>query len=309
MKQPPQSPPDIPFRRDMSFEYGVAGGIMPGVVRLVAENPGPFTFKGTNTYLVGSKSLAVIDPGPADPRHCAAILDAAKGRPITHILTTHAHRDHVDGLAELQTKTGARSVGFGRAQLEVPDALKSPSGKDFVDLDFAPDVAAKDGDVFEGEDWALEALHTPGHAPDHICFHLKGRGVVFSGDHVMSWNTTVIAPPEGRMADYLGSLSRLLETNSDLYLPGHGGRLDDARRSVKAFLLHRQWREQAVLGAIRRKMVTVREMVAMIYKDLDEKLLTAAGLSVMAHVEHLREQDLVSYEDPLGFDTPLRANE
>lgn len=162
--------------------------------------------------------------------------------------------------------------------------------------------------MIEGEDWALQALHTPGHAPDHLCFHLAGTGVVFSGDHVMSWNTTVIAPPEGRMADYLASLQRLLDTESDLYLPGHGGRLDEARRTVKAFLLHRQWREQAVLSAIRRKGATVREMVAMIYRDIDDKLLAAAGLSVMAHVEHLREQGTISYTEPLDFDTTLEAN-
>ncbi|KUO64718.1 MAG: MBL fold metallo-hydrolase [Alphaproteobacteria bacterium BRH_c36] len=305
MKKRHAQPLEVPLRREMSFEYGVASGVVPGVVRLVAENPGPFTFKGTNTYLVGSKSLAVVDPGPADESHCRAILDAAQGRPITHILITHAHRDHVDGLAALQAETGAQSVGFGRSQLVAPEALNSPSGKDFVALDFAPDLAVGDGDLIEGEDWMLEALHTPGHAPDHLCFALTGRGVVFSGDHVMSWNTTVIAPPEGRMAHYLCSLSRLLDTDSDLYLPGHGGRLEEARRTVKAFLLHRQWREQAVLGAIRKKGATVREMVAMIYRDLDEKLLAAAGLSIMAHVEHLREQGAVNYADPLGFDTPL----
>ncbi|MBU1212298.1 MAG: MBL fold metallo-hydrolase [Alphaproteobacteria bacterium] len=291
----------------MTFEYGVPSGMVPGVVRLVSENPGPFTFKGTNTYLVGSKSLAVVDPGPADERHCRAILNAAHGRPITHILITHAHRDHVDGLAALQAETGAQSVGFGRAQLIAPEALNSPSGNDFVALDFAPDLAVGDGDLIEGEDWTLEALHTPGHAPDHLCFALAGREVVFSGDHVMSWNTTVIAPPEGRMADYLTSLSRLLDTDIDTYLPGHGGRLEEARRTVKAFLLHRQWREQAVLGAIRKNGATVREMVAMIYRDLDEKLLAAAALSVMAHVEHLHEQGAVTYADPLGFDTPLMA--
>lgn len=291
----------------MSFEYGIARGIMPGVVRLVAENPGPFTFKGTNTYLVGSNSLAVIDPGPKDERHHEAILAAARGREITHILITHAHRDHLDGLEALKAATGAKSVGFGRAHLDVPDALKSPSGKDFVDLDFAPDIAATDGDWIKGEDWAIEALHTPGHAPDHLCFALPSLGVIFSGDHVMSWNTTVIAPPEGHMADYLASLSRLLEIESDLYLPGHGGRLDGARRTVKAFLLHRQWREKAILGVIRRKGATVRQIVEMIYRNIDEKLLAAAGLSVMAHVEHLRQQNLVRYAEPLGFDTPLRA--
>lgn len=299
--------PEVPFRREMTFEYGVPGGIIPGVVRLVAENPGPFTFKGTNTYIVGSRDLAIIDPGPEDERHFDAIVAAVQGRTVSHIFITHAHRDHVDGLARLQAATGARSVGFGRAQLDAPAALLSPSGKDFIDLDFAPDVAAADGQEICGEDWAIEVLHTPGHAPDHICLALKDRGVLFSGDHIMGWNTTVIAPPEGNMADYIASLSRLLDHPSDAYLPGHGGRLDDARRSVKAFLLHRQWREQAILEAIRRRGLNVRGIVGMVYKGLDEKLVTAAGLSVMAHVEHLKGQGLVSYEEPLGFDTRLTA--
>ena len=297
--------PDIPLRREMSFEYDVASGILPGVVRLVAENPGPFTFKGTNTYLVGSKSLAVIDPGPADEAHFEAILEAAQGREISHVFITHAHRDHVDGLARLQAATGATSVAVGRAHMTVPDLLNSPSGKNFIDLEFAPDKRVKDGAVIEGEDWAIEVLHTPGHAPDHICLSLKDRGVLFSGDHVMAWNTTVIAPPEGRMADYMASLARLLELSTDLYLPAHGGRLEEARRTVKAFLLHRQWRERAILQVIRRRGLTVRGIVELIYRGLDEELVTAAGLSVMAHVEHLSEQGMVSYSEPLGFDTPI----
>lgn len=309
-----QDSPDIPLRRDMSFEYGKPSGMAPGVVRLVSENPGPFTFKGTNTYLVGSTSLAVVDPGPADERHLAAILAAAQGRPISHIFITHAHRDHVDGLAALKAATGAKSVAYGRAHLEVPDALNSPSGKDFVDLEFAPDIRVADGDTIDEGDWALEVLHTPGHAPDHICLGLKhgnsakNCGVLFSGDHVMSWNTTVIAPPEGNMADYLASLDRLLQYGTELYLPGHGGRLEKPQRTVKAFLLHRKWREQAILAAIRKSDTSVRGIVEMIYKDIDEKLMTAAGLSVMAHVEHLRDQGTVSFAAPLGFDTPLLAS-
>lgn len=292
----------------MNFDYGVPGGIVPGVVRLVANNPGPFTHNGTNTYLVGSNTLAVIDPGPDDPVHREAILSAAQGRPISHILVTHAHRDHLDGLAKLQAETNAVSAAFGRSHLHVPDILNSPSGRDFVDLEFAPDVMLEDGAVIEGSDWKLEVLHTPGHAPDHLCFLLAERNIVFSGDHVMSWNTTVIAPPEGKMADYIASLSRLLDTNSDLYLPGHGGRLEDARRTVKAFLLHRQWREQAVFDAVRTKGLNVRGIVALIYKGLDEKLIQAAGLSVMAHVEHLAEQGYLRYEEPLGFDTEIAVS-
>ncbi len=300
---------DVDLRREMNFEYGVPGGILPGVVRLVAENPGPFTFKGTNTYLVGSRSLAVIDPGPGDPRHIEAILSAAQGRPITHMFVTHAHRDHVDAIHELKRQTGALAVGYGRSHLTAPEALNSPSGRDFVDLDFAPDLNVSDGAVVEGEEWSLEVLHTPGHAPDHICLGLKDRGIVFSGDHVMAWNTTVIAPPEGSMEDYLASLNRLLSYPSDIYLPGHGGRLEEARRTVKAFLLHRQWREQAVLDCIRRRGLDVRGIVALIYKGLDENLVQAAGLSVMAHVEHLKAQGLVDYAEPLGFDTALTARE
>lgn len=291
----------------MNFSYGVPGGILPGVVRLVANNPGPFTHNGTNTYLVGSQSLAVIDPGPDDPSHRDAILAAANGRPISHILVTHAHRDHLDGLAKLKEATNAISMAYGRAHLEVPEQLNSPSGRDFVDLDFAPDVRIEDGAVIEGEDWKLEALFTPGHAPDHLCLLLADQNVIFSGDHVMGWNTTVIAPPEGRMADYNASLSKLLDINCDLYLPGHGGRLEDARRTVKAFLLHRQWREQAIHAAIRNKGLNIRGIVSLIYKGLDEKLIQAAGLSVMAHVEHLKEQGLVTYEEPLNFDSEISA--
>ncbi len=300
---------EIPLRREMVFDYGVPSGILPGVVRLVAENPGPFTFKGTNTYLVGSKSLAVIDPGPVDEAHFEAILTAAQGRQISHIFVTHAHRDHVDGLTRLQAATGAASIAVGRAHLDVPDVLNSPSGKSFIDLEFEPDQQVADGDVIEGEDWTIEVLHTPGHAPDHVCLALRDRGVLFSGDHVMAWNTTVIAPPEGRMADYMASLARLLELGIDLYLPAHGGRLEDARRTVKAFLLHRQWRERAILQAIRRRGLTVRGIVGLIYRGLDDELVTAAGLSVMAHVEHLSEQNLVRYDAPLDFDTPLGATE
>ncbi len=289
----------------MVFDYGVPSGMAPGVVRLVSNNPGPFTFKGTNTYLVGSTSLAVVDPGPADERHLDAILKAIHGRTVSHIFITHAHRDHVDGLMALQQATGAKSVGYGRSHLVVPEALKSPSGNDFVDLGFAADIQVMGGETFESDDWALEVLHTPGHAPDHICLGLKDRGVLFSGDHVMGWNTTVIAPPEGHMADYLASLNQLLDYGSELYLPGHGGRLEEPRRTVKAFLLHRQWREQAILAAIRKRETSVRSIVEMIYADIDEKLLMAAGLSVMAHVEHLRDQGSVTFKAPLDFDTAL----
>ena len=298
---------DLEFKTGMSFSYGAPTGIGPGVVRLVCETPGPFTFKGTNTYFIGSTELAVIDPGPADQKHIDDILRVAGDRPISHIVITHTHRDHVDNAAALKQATGAITCGYRRTGAERGNIERSPSGTEFVDIDFNPDLELADGDEITGADWTLRALHTPGHAPDHMCYALEGRDIIFSGDHVMAWNTTVVAPPEGRMADYLLSLQRLLDRSETLYLPGHGGRIDDAPRMVKAYLLHRRWREQAIVAAIRDGNATVREVAALIYDSLDPKLHTAALLSVMAHVEHLIERDVIIGEGPLSFDQQLSA--
>jgi glyoxylase-like metal-dependent hydrolase (beta-lactamase superfamily II) len=290
----------------MAFAYGEPSPMGPGIVRIVAPNPSPLTFKGTNTYLVGSTSLAVIDAGPDSDEHRASILKAAGPRPITYILSTHAHRDHVDGVAKLKAETGAvvaaypRDVEAGRIALE-----NSPSGKYFVDYDFAPDLALRGGDVIEGADWALTAIHTPGHAPDHLCFVIEGRRVVFSGDHVMAWNTTVIAPPEGRMADYVASLEILMDRNDDVFLPGHGERLADPQRTVKAYLLHRNWREKSVLDALAAGATSIRRIVPEVYRGLAPQLIPAATLSVQAHVEYLIEKGLVASDSPLTPDGAL----
>lgn len=290
----------------MAFTYGVPSPMGPGVVRLVADNPSAFTFKGTNTYLVGSTSLAVIDAGPDSADHRAAILKAAAGRPITHIFSTHAHRDHVDGIAQLKAETGAVTAAYARDPAAGKIALEnSPSGSYFVDYDFAPDIALKGGDTITGADWALTAIHTPGHAPDHLCFALEGRKVVFSGDHVMAWNTTVIAPPEGRMSDYVASLEILLDRNDDVFLPGHGDRLNDPQRTVKAYLLHRTWREKSVLDALTAGATTIRQIVPEIYRGLAPQLIPAATLSVQAHVEYLIEKGLVASDLPLTPDRDL----
>ncbi|MBS0237620.1 MAG: MBL fold metallo-hydrolase [Proteobacteria bacterium] len=296
----------LDFKTEMAFTYGVASPMGPGVIRLVADNPSAFTFKGTNTYLVGSTSLAVIDAGPDSADHRAAILKAAAGRPITHIFTTHAHRDHVDGIAALKAETGAVTAAYARDPAAGKIALEnSPSGSYFVDYDFMPDIALKGGDTITGEDWALTAIHTPGHAPDHLCFALEGRRVVFSGDHVMAWNTTVIAPPEGRMSDYVASLEILLDRNDDVFLPGHGDRLNDPQRTVKAYLLHRTWREKSVLDALTAGATTIRQIVPEVYRGLAPQLIPAATLSVQAHVEYLIEKGLVASDLPLTPDRDL----
>jgi len=307
MGRAPDMSEGLKFKTEMEFAYGTPSAIAPGVERLVANNASALTFKGTNTYLVGTATLAVIDPGPADADHLHAILKAAGGRPITHILATHAHRDHVAGMGALQAATGATTCAFRRVSSRL-GAGAGEAASEYVDAGFSPDVHVHSGDRLKGEDWELAALHTPGHAPDHLCFALEGRGLVFSGDHVMAWNTSVVAPPEGRMADYLRSLELLLERNDDMLLPGHGGRILQPRRTVKAYLLHRRWRDQAILEAVRKGTDTVRKLLPVIYRELDEDIVDVATLSLRAHVEHLAERGLIACDDTADIDcvvTPL----
>ncbi len=297
----------IAFKTTMEFAYGEPAPMCPGIVRLVAKNPGPFTFKGTNTYLLGTHQLALIDPGPDMPAHREAIMTAAAGRPITHIFITHAHRDHVDGVYAVKDITGAATYGFGRDGAHPSSRTNSPSGTDFIDYGFEPDVRLAHEDCVSGEDWTLQALHTPGHAPDHLCLALDDRRVLFTGDHVMSWNTTVVAPPEGRMVDYLASLENMLDRRDRLYLPGHGGRMETPLRMVKAYLVHRRVREQSVLAAIREGAATIPEVAAVVYRGLDARLNAAAELSVLAHVEHLAERGLVTCEGSPALDRRVFA--
>jgi glyoxylase-like metal-dependent hydrolase (beta-lactamase superfamily II) len=278
------------------------------ITRLTANNAGPFTNNGTNTYLVGQSTLAVIDPGPRDEAHTQAIIAAAAGRPITHILLTHAHRDHVDGLACLKRLTGAATYGAGREDRERPtvsNRADSPSGSDYADWDFAPDTTMAHGDVIALGDVSLEALHTPGHAPDHLCFALRGTPVLFSGDHVMGWSTSVIAPPEGHMGQYMRSLEALLDRAETHYLPGHGDPLTDGRRTARTYLIHRQMREKAILAAIKDGATTIPAIAAIVYSGIAPPLLNAARLSVQAHVAHLSEKGHLTYSYPLTPDRLL----
>lgn len=285
----------IPFRKEMDFQYGVARELAPGVRRLVANNPGPFTYKGTNTYILGQgDTLVLIDPGPDDDAHFAATMAAIGKKRLGTVIITHTHRDHTDGMPRLLAVTGAKTCGFGRVAKNRGARATSPSGTEFVDLDFKPDIVLKDGGRFHGDGFALTALHTPGHAPDHLCFALEGTPLLFSGDHVMSWNTSVVAPPEGNMGDYMRSLDKLVHRTDEVYLPGHGGRLYQPQRVVKAFVLHRKMREQSILECIRNGNATIGAIVPIVYKGLDSKLIGAAALSVAAHVEHLIEHGQVS---------------
>lgn len=293
---------EIPFDRSMDFAYGIASelglnakGIR--VRRLVARNPGPMTFKGTNTYLVGHEQVAVIDPGPEDLIHRQAILAAAGSAPITHILLTHAHRDHSDGIAGLKAATGAITCGFGAGGARRASAAQHSAARSLLDASFVPDLQLKDGDGVEGAGWALQAIHTPGHAPDHLCFDLTGEAVLFSGDHVMGWNTTVVAPPEGHMSDYIASLEKLIEpgaTRHRVYHAGHGEAIREPDRLVRSFLMHRRMRESMIRDCLVEGLDHVDAITERVYRGISPLLLKAAQLSVLAHLEHLIENGLVS---------------
>lgn len=282
-----------PFTREIHFEYGIAQPLSPLVRRFVAHNPGPLTFKGTNVYVIGHDEVAVIDPGPEDDAHVDALIGALAGETITRIFVSHTHNDHCGAVARLQHLTGAPTYAL-RPGDAVRGAYKPGQagaiGESFADTSFRPDVALDDGDAVEGAGWTLAVVHTPGHAPDHICYALPQEQALFTGDHVMPWSTSVIAPPEGNMNDYMRSLEALLRRDDALFYPGHGGRVHAPRKLVRAYVLHRQWREASIFTAIGDGHRGVDTLVPLLYKDLDEEMRGAASLSVLAHLEHLHRQ-------------------
>lgn len=286
---------------DRAFEpaHGEAVPVASDVVRVTAPNAGPLTFHGTNSYVVGRQTLAVIDPGPQDEAHWHALLAAIGGRPVSHIFVTHTHRDHSPLAARLKAETGATVVaeGLHRAARPLHTGEINPL-KESSDMDFKPDVAVAHGEIIEGDGWAIEALHTPGHTANHVAFALNGTGHVFSGDHVMAWATSIIAPPDGAMSDFMASLDMLSAREDRRYLPGHGGPVTEPQKFVRALRTHRRMREQAVLSRVEKGDRLISEMVAAIYRDTDPRLHGAAALSVLAHLEDLVGRGAVVTDGP-----------
>jgi glyoxylase-like metal-dependent hydrolase (beta-lactamase superfamily II) len=296
-------PVDIPFRRDIAFEYGRLERIAPGLRRIVARNPGPFTFKGTGTYVVGDGTVAVIDPGPDLAEHVDALLAGLAGETVTHILVTHTHRDHSPAAATVKAATGAATYGFGpHAGGRRGEAAVEEGG----DWDFAPDIPVADGDAIEGGGFRFEAVHTPGHTSNHLCFALAGSGILFSGDHVMGWSTSVIAPPDGNMADYMASLDKLLIRQDRFYWPTHGPAITEPQRHVRAFIAHRREREAGVLDCLRAGIGEIDRMVSRLYVGLDPSLRRAAGRSVLAHLIDLIGRGIVSADPEPTVDAHYR---
>jgi glyoxylase-like metal-dependent hydrolase (beta-lactamase superfamily II) len=262
--------------------------VSPLVRRIVANNPGPVTFTGTCSYIVGSGHVAIIDPGPELPEHIEALLDAVRGETVTHIVVTHTHRDHSPAAQAIRAVTGAQIVGCGPHRSARPlftgeiNTLEASSDKDY-----APDRELGDGDVVQGRGWTLQALATPGHMANHLAFVLPEEKALFSGDHVMAWSTTVVAPPDGSMSDFMASLDKLKGRDETLYWPGHGGPVQEPQRFVRALIHHRRQREASILNRLTAGDRTIPEIVSAIYQGLNPALIGAAGLSVFAHLEDL----------------------
>jgi len=281
----PASP--IPFVRAMRFAWGRCDELSPLVRRVIARNPGPFTLHGTGTYLIGRGEVGVIDPGPAQPAHVKAILAAlAPDERISHILVTHSHSDHSPAAALLQKKTGAPIYGM---------PLKARRGEESmleagVDVDFAPNKKLRHGQIVRAPNWTLECLHTPGHLGNHFSFALKEERLLFCGDLVMGWATSIIAPPHGSLKDFLRSLDLLLTRKDTRYWPAHGPHIDKPQRFVRAVRAHRQWRNRSILACLQKRPMTRTQLVQEIYADITPKLHGAAAQSLQAHLEYLQAQ-------------------
>ncbi len=286
---------DIDYNKTFDLVPGQAAEVAPGVRAIVANNPGPFTFKGTVSYIIGRGKVAILDPGPEDDAHIAALLDTVRGETVTHIFVTHTHRDHSPAVPRVKAATGATVYAEGPHRparpLHVGEAGRLDAS---ADLDFRPDIALADGSVVTGNGWTVEALTTPGHTANHMAYALKEADLIFSGDHVMAWSTSIVAPPDGAMGDYMASLEKLAQRKESVYLPGHGGPVRDASRFVQGYIRHRHGREVSILRRLEKGAADIPTLVRAIYIGLDPRLVGAASLSVLAHLEDLVARGVVA---------------
>jgi glyoxylase-like metal-dependent hydrolase (beta-lactamase superfamily II) len=290
---------------DTQFDpaYGKAIELASGVLRLTVNNPGPFTFHGTNSYIVGRDTLAIIDPGPEDEAHYSALLQAIGGRPVSHIFVSHTHRDHSPLASRLARETGAITAAEGPHRPARPLRIGEINPLDAsADTDFSPDLTLQDNSVTDGDGWAIRTILTPGHTANHAVFALEGTGILFSADHVMAWATSIVAPPDGAMVDYMASLDRLLERDDRIFLPGHGGPVRKPRAFMRGLKTHRKMRERAIIERLGQGDRTIGDLVKAIYRDTDPRLYGAAGLSVLAHLEDLVTRGMAMTEGDPSID-------
>ncbi|MGY9074022.1 MAG: MBL fold metallo-hydrolase [Acidimicrobiales bacterium] len=302
------------------FEYGSVDQVTPGVRRVICKNPNPFTFRGTGTYIIGRGEVAVVDPGPALDSHVDDVLAALEpGERVTHILVTHTHSDHSTLVPRMKEMTGALSYGYGphgevraydpndkvdfsayitaeekqkydKEWDDIPEELK----REGADVDFVPDVAVRDGDVIDGGNWTVTAVHTPGHCSNHICFAYNEEKALFSGDHVMGWATSVVGPPDGSMKDYMDSLRKLLDRDDEVYWPTHGPAIPEPRDYVAKFIAHRTEREDQIVGYLGDRPKKIADFIPDMYAAYDKRLWYPAAGSAHAHMLHLYETGKVT---------------
>jgi glyoxylase-like metal-dependent hydrolase (beta-lactamase superfamily II) len=293
---------DIPFDRKFDLTPGAVEELTPNIRRILCNNPSPFTYKGTVSYIIGRGRVAIIDPGPDDAAHIKALLDAVRNETVTHIFVTHTHRDHSPAVPAVKAATGATVLAEGPHRAARPlNVGEAPRLDASNDTDFKPDRALADGEVVEGSGWSIEAVATPGHTANHMAYALRGANVLFSGDHVMAWSTPVVAPPDGSMGDYMASLEKLRVRTEPVYLPGHGGAVTNAPRFVAAYILHRKAREAAIVNWLAQGESDIPTIVEAIYANLDPRLKRAAAMSVLAHLEDLVARGAVVSDGPASI--------
>ncbi|HZQ39276.1 MAG TPA: MBL fold metallo-hydrolase [Rhizomicrobium sp.] len=287
----------LKFNRELNVSYGVRTQLSPLVSHILAPNPGPFTFKGTGVHLVGAgERVAVIDPGPDMAEHLSALKRVIGTRRVSHILITHSHRDHSPAAAALKSWSGAPVYGL-------PDHA-APSGQEGAvdeahDHDFVPDVMVHDGMEIAGDGFSLECVTTPGHTANHVCYALREEKALFSGDHVMGWSTSVIAPPDGDMGQYIASLEKLRTRDETLFYPTHGSPIPDSKGWVEQLIAHRRQREQQILEALRAGACDIAQLARRLYPDIAPGLQAAAAQQVNAHLLHLAEKSAVTRDGAL----------
>ena len=292
---------DVPFNRDFPLKPGVVEEVIPGVRRVLCGNPSPFTFTGTVSYIVGRGKVAIIDPGPDNAAHAQALLDAVRGETVTHIVVTHTHNDHSPNTPRIKAATGAPvyAEGVHRASRPRYESEKH-NPESGADRDFKPDVTVRDGDVIEGDGWRLETVATPGHTANHMAFAWPERELTFIGDHVMGWSTSIVAPPDGSMVDYMASLERLTQRTEHLYFSGHGPEIPEAQKFVRFLMRHRKAREASILHRLGKGEADIPTIVRASYIGIDPRLVNAAGYSVLAHLEDLVARGVVATDgDPV----------
>jgi glyoxylase-like metal-dependent hydrolase (beta-lactamase superfamily II) len=281
----------MPFDRNFDAPYGECLTVAPRIARLLAPNPGPFTFKGTGVYILGDRGVAVVDPGPDIPTHIEALKRTLAGRRVTHILVTHTHRDHSPAAAALKAFSSAKIYAFGpHPENDDDSGTKIEEGGD---RNFIPDVRVTDGQVLVCDGFTIECVFTPGHMSNHMCYALKEEKALFTGDHVMGWSTTVVAPPDGNMAAYRASLEKLLARDDCVLWPTHGGPVRNPKMLLRAYSGHRADREEQILACLREGISTIPQIVARLYADVATRLHPAAARTVLAHLIELESRNRV----------------